>query len=193
MQVIRKVAPQVHVGTRFATLSARGPHRAAGTRSRSRGRRLARPCRSASFGKPGWRSWREIPRAVRPPRCLQRFPGGWFERAARMLRERLRHVRSAASRPPSERRKEMPGLVAPFRNGDALNVSKGRPTPRLSPVEIGRQPGRAAEQAALRDALELVGGIHAAAARLRQASYRTPMQKRREEERARHSGFGALA
>jgi len=87
----------------------------------------------------------------------------------------------------------MPGLVAPFRNGDALNVSKGRPTPRLSPVEIGRQPGRAAEQAALCDALELVGGIHAAAARLRQASYRTPMQKRREEERARHSGFGALA
>ena len=67
------------------------------------------------------------------------------------------------------------------------------PTPRVGPEEIGRPEARAAEQAALRDALELVGGIHAAAARLRQASYRTPMQKRREEERARHSGFGALA
>jgi len=45
----------------------------------------------------------------------------------------------------------------------------------------------------LRDALELVGGIHAAAARFRQASYRTPLRKLRDDARARHSGFGALA
>jgi len=36
----------------------------------------------------------------------------------------------------------------------------------------------------LRDALELVGGIHAAAARFRQASYRTPLRKLRDDARA---------
>jgi hypothetical protein len=125
---------------------------------------------------------------------FQFFPAEWF---ARTFRENLRKVSSTTSRATSERRHAFPNLAAHFRNGDvrqaALNAPKDRPTPRLSVAEIGRRPGRAAEQAALRDALELVGGIHAAAARLRQASYRTPLSKFREDERARRSGFGALA
>ena len=121
--------------------------------------------------------------AVRALRRLKLF---------QMLREDHRHVPSATSRPPSERREKIPSRVGPFRNGDALSASKDRPTPRSSRVEIGR-PTRAAEEAALRDALELVGGIHAAAARFRQASYRTPLRKLRDDARARHSGFGALA
>ena len=110
-----------------------------------------------------------------------------------MLRGDHRHVRNATSRPPSERRHEMPGRVAHFRNGGTPSVAKDGPIPRRSRVQIGRPPGRAAEQAALRDAFELVGGIHAAAARLRQASYRTPLRKLRDDQRARHSGFGTLA
>jgi hypothetical protein len=76
--------------------------------------------------------------AVRALRRLKLF---------RMFREDHRHVPSATSRP----------RVGPFRNGDALSASKDRLTPRSSRVEIGR-PNRAAEEAALRDALELVGG-----------------------------------
>ena len=124
------------------------------------------------------------PGAVRALRRLKFF---------QMLRGDHRHVRNATSRPPSELRHEIPGRVAHFRNGGTPSVAKDGPTPRSSRVEIGRPPGRASEQAALRNALELVGGIHAAAARLRQASYRTPLRKLRDDERARHSGFGALA
>ena len=122
--------------------------------------------------------------AVRALRRLKLF---------QMLRGDHRHVRNATSRPPSERRHEMPGRVAHFRNGGTPSVAKDGPIPRSSRVQIGRPPGRAAEQAALRDAFELVGGIHAAAARLRQASYRTPLRKLRDDQRARHSGFGTLA
>jgi len=63
----------------------------------------------------------------------------------------------------------------------------------MSLVEIGRQPARAAQRAALRDALALVDRIPAAGARLRQANYRTPLQKLREAERARRSGSGPIA
>jgi len=121
--------------------------------------------------------------AVRALRRLKLF---------RMFREDHRHTPSATSRPPGERNKKIPSRVGHFRNGDVLSESKDTPTARSSRAESGR-PNRAAEEAALRDALELVGGIHAAAARLRQASYRTPLRKLRDDERARHSGFGALA
>jgi len=54
--------------------------------------------------------------------------------------------------------------------------------------EVGRRAARAAEQAALRDALERVGGNRAAAARLLKISYKTLLQKLNEGKRAKRPG-----
>ena len=54
--------------------------------------------------------------------------------------------------------------------------------------EVGRRAARAAEQAALRDALERVGGNRAAAARLLKISYKTLRQKLNEERGKRPGG-----
>jgi two-component system response regulator AtoC len=51
--------------------------------------------------------------------------------------------------------------------------------------EVGRRAARAAEQAALRDALERVGGNRAAAARLLKISYKTLLQKLNEGKQAK--------
>jgi len=50
--------------------------------------------------------------------------------------------------------------------------------------EIGRRAARAAEQAAVRAALERVGGNRAAASRLLKISYKTLMQKLNEQRGA---------
>src|SRR5207249_1162812 len=71
-------------------------------------------------------------------------------------------------------------------------VKKGRakaPLPSgLGLRQIGRRAARAAEQAALRDALERVGGNRAAAARLLKISYKTLLQKLREGDQENRSG-----
>src|SRR5882672_5602028 len=54
--------------------------------------------------------------------------------------------------------------------------------------EVGRRAARAAEQAALRDALERVGGNRAAAARLLKISYKTLLQKLNEGKHAKRPG-----
>ena len=54
---------------------------------------------------------------------------------------------------------------------------------------MGRRAARAAEQAALRYALERVGGNRAAAARLLKISYKT-LRKKLNEERAKRPGGG---
>jgi len=124
------------------------------------------------------------PGAARASRRLKFF---------QMLRGDHRHARNATSRPPSERRQEIPSRVAHFRNSATPSVSKDGPTPRSRNAACSAvRPGGRPISRRL-DALELVGGIHAAAARLRQVSYRTPLRKLRDDERARHSGFGALA
>ena len=57
--------------------------------------------------------------------------------------------------------------------------------------EVGRRAARAAEQAALREALQRVGGNRAAAARLLKISYKTLLQKLNEGKRSkRPSGQG---
>jgi len=126
-------------------------------------------------------------RARRSPiaRALSRlgfFPAEWSGRPARVVRDD--HSRDGI-RTSSQ----------PFRQSASRDkrASNDRPTPRMSLVEIGRQPARAAQRAALRDALALVDRIPAAGARLRQANYRTPLQKLREAERARRSGSGPIA
>jgi len=58
--------------------------------------------------------------------------------------------------------------------------------------EVGRRAARAAEQAALRDALERVGGNRAAAARLLKISYKTLRQKLNEERGKRPGGASLM-
>jgi len=56
-----------------------------------------------------------------------------------------------------------------------------KPAPGLGLREIGRRAARAAEQAAIREALERVGGNRAAAARLLSVSYKTLLAKLAED------------
>ena len=57
-----------------------------------------------------------------------------------------------------------------------------KPVPALGLREIGRRAARAAEQAAIREALERVGGNRAAAARLLNVSYKTLLAKLAERD-----------
>jgi hypothetical protein len=152
------------------------------------------------------------PRAERALRRVRFFPQESSGLEARTSREKLGDARITAGPPRGDDREGVLHRAERFRNGgvdDTMSTgSNDRPTPRLSVAEIGRRTARVAEQAALREALELVGGIHAAGARLRQVNFRTAAQTLRDDERARRcaarsrrnnadsglrSGLGALA
>jgi len=122
------------------------------------------------------------PRAERALRRVRFFPEGLSRLGAQTSRGKLGDASITAGPPRGDDREEVPHRAERFRNGGV-----DRPTPRLSVAEIGCRPARVAEQAALREALELVGGIHAASARLRQADFRTAAQSFRDVERARRS------
>lgn len=101
-------------------------------------------------------------------------------RFARTSRGKLGDARITAGPPRGDDREEVPHRAERFRNGGV-----DRPTPRLSVAEIGCRPARVAGQAALREALELVGGIHAASASSR--------RERAAERRARSTSRSVCA
>lgn len=83
-------------------------------------------------------------------------------------------------------------LVSRTRVGSATDKAKVPPSPRLGLREIGRHAARAAEQAALREALKRTGGNRAATARALKISYKTLLQKLSEggDPENRSSGAG---